>query len=76
MHCCAGAEAPNPAAAPAAADAPSTYNWTAHWWPVAPLNAIDPAKPYPITMLGHNYVVWYNKQQGSWQLMEDRCPHR
>lgn len=65
---------PQPAQQPATPAAP--FSWTKAWWPVAPLSQLDARKPYPVTMLGHSYVVWFDAPGQQWRVMEDRCPHR
>jgi pheophorbide a oxygenase len=37
---------------------------------------LDKARPYPVTMLGQSYVVWWDAGAAQWRLAQDRCPHR
>ncbi len=37
---------------------------------------MDPKRPNPVTLLGQDYVAWYDAPAASWRLSQDRCPHR
>jgi hypothetical protein len=45
------------------------------WYPVAPVEDLDPAKPHPFTLLNLPLVLWADKA-GTWHAFADRCPHR
>eukprot|EP00898_Chlorokybus_atmophyticus_P005803 jgi/Chlat1/6223/Chrsp44S05819 len=51
------------------------FNWFQHWYPVAIVQDLDPAKPTPFTILGQPIVLWRDGS-GAWRAFHDRCPHR
>lgn len=51
------------------------FSWTKQWYPVTPINYLDPSHPTPITLLGKRLVIWQNKQE-KWIAMDDTCPHK
>lgn len=58
-----------------AAETPFAYQQA--WYPVSPLQDLDPRRPQPLTLLGEPYVIWKPPLPGShWQVFLDRCPHR
>jgi len=45
--------------------------------PASPVNMLDTEKPNKITLLGKDLVAWFNSRGSqSWEVVEDRCPHR
>jgi len=44
--------------------------------PASPVNMLDTLRPNKITLLGKDLVAWYNVASQSWEVAEDRCPHR
>ncbi|NET16727.1 MAG: Rieske 2Fe-2S domain-containing protein [Okeania sp. SIO1H6] len=51
------------------------FSWTKQWYPVTPINYLDPSHPTPITLLGKKLVIWQDKQE-KWIAMDDICPHK
>ncbi|WP_287276097.1 MULTISPECIES: Rieske 2Fe-2S domain-containing protein [unclassified Okeania] len=51
------------------------FSWTKQWYPVTPINYLDPSHPTPITLLGKRLVIWQDKQE-KWIAMDDTCPHK
>ena len=37
---------------------------------------MDKLRPYPVTLLGQEYVIWWDAPAASWRVAQDRCPHR
>ncbi|KAG2436165.1 hypothetical protein HYH02_011669 [Chlamydomonas schloesseri] len=70
------AAAPQEAAAeqPQAA-AGDKFDWFRQWYPVAPLDTLDPTRPHPFTLLGQELVLWRDGG-GTWRAFRDACPHR
>ncbi|KAF6264884.1 hypothetical protein COO60DRAFT_1698021 [Scenedesmus sp. NREL 46B-D3] len=62
-------------AAAAQADGFSDFKWTEHWYPVHTLESADPSRPHAVELLGRQLVLWRDGQ-GTWQCMQDACPHR
>ncbi|GLC41145.1 hypothetical protein PLESTF_000801600 [Pleodorina starrii] len=71
------AEPQGPASSPSAAAAQQlgTFPWTQHWYPVAVVDDLDPARPHATHLLGIPLALWRDKQ-GAWHAVEDKCPHR
>lgn len=40
------------------------------------VNLMDKQRPYPVTLLGQAYVVWWDSAASQWRVAQDRCPHR
>ncbi|KAG2428911.1 hypothetical protein HXX76_011156, partial [Chlamydomonas incerta] len=86
---CGAAAAPPPRRAPfvvaaasveEAAEQPQAapgekFDWFRQWYPVAPLDTMDPSRPHPFTLLGQELVLWRDGG-GTWRAFRDACPHR
>ena len=53
----------------------SEFNFFQHWYPLLPLEDIDPQKPTTATLLGIPLVIW-TEDSATYQIFLDRCPHR
>ncbi|MGB3640032.1 MAG: Rieske 2Fe-2S domain-containing protein [Rivularia sp. (in: cyanobacteria)] len=53
----------------------SEFNFFQHWYPVSPVEDIDPQKPTPVTVLGIRLVIWKPKSS-DYRVFLDKCPHR
>ncbi|KAF5843468.1 hypothetical protein DUNSADRAFT_15763 [Dunaliella salina] len=53
-----------------------SHVWRRVWMPASPTNMLDTAKPNKITLLGKDLVAWFDAPSQSWEVVEDRCPHR
>ena len=51
------------------------FEWYHNWYPMTPVDYLDPAKPHPVTLLGKNLVLWKD-ESGQWSCLEDICSHR
>ncbi|MEM6755150.1 MAG: Rieske 2Fe-2S domain-containing protein [Cyanobacteria bacterium P01_C01_bin.38] len=51
------------------------FNFFQHWYPVSPVEDIDPKKPTPVTVLGLRLVIWKPKSSVA-RVFLDKCPHR
>ncbi len=56
--------------------AESAFNFLQHWYPIAPLEDLDPKRPTPVTILGHRLVVWKPTNSEQYRVFLDQCPHR
>ncbi len=54
----------------------SEFNFFKHWYPVTPLEDLDPNRPTPVTILGIRLVIWKPKFSDGYQIFLDQCPHR
>ncbi|KAF6150194.1 hypothetical protein GIB67_023149 [Kingdonia uniflora] len=52
------------------------FDWYSHWYPVSPVCDLDKRVPHAKRVLGLDVVVWWDRNEGKWQVFDDRCPHR
>jgi phenylpropionate dioxygenase-like ring-hydroxylating dioxygenase large terminal subunit len=53
----------------------SEFNFFEHWYPVSPVEDLDPQNPTPVTVLGLRLVIWKPKSS-DYRVFFDKCPHR
>lgn len=53
----------------------SKFNFFQHWYPLLPVEDINPKQPRAITILGIQLVIWKSKSS-DFRVFLDRCPHR
>ena len=53
----------------------SEFNFFQHWYPVSPVEDIDPQKPTAVAVLGLRLVIWKPKSS-DYRVFLDKCPHR
>ncbi|MEB3325372.1 MAG: Rieske 2Fe-2S domain-containing protein [Cyanobacteriota bacterium] len=51
------------------------FDYRAAWYPLAPLEDLDPAQPAAVELLGRRYVIWRPPGEG-YRVFLDLCPHR
>lgn len=54
----------------------SEFNFWQNWYPVSPLEDLDPQKPTPVTVLGKQLVIWQSPLNQKYHVFLDLCPHR
>lgn len=54
----------------------SEFNFFHHWYPLIPLEDIDPNYPTSVTLLGLRLVIWKPRSSFNYQVFLDQCPHR
>ncbi len=54
----------------------SEFNFFHHWYPLIPVEDIDPNYPTPVTLLGLRLVIWKPRSSNHYQVFLDQCPHR
>jgi phenylpropionate dioxygenase-like ring-hydroxylating dioxygenase large terminal subunit len=54
----------------------SEFNFFKHWYPLSPIEDLDPNRPTAITLLGLHLVIWKPKSSQNYTVFLDRCPHR
>ncbi len=54
----------------------SEFNFFQQWYPVSPIEDINPKRPTPITILGIPLVVWKPTSSKTYRVFLDQCPHR
>lgn len=52
------------------------FNFFQHWYPVSPLEDLDPDRPTSIVLLGQKMVVWKPRFSKQYCVFLDQCPHR
>jgi phenylpropionate dioxygenase-like ring-hydroxylating dioxygenase large terminal subunit len=70
-----------PAVQEGTAEAPSKvpvadqFEWAKAWYPMSPMQFLEPDEPNPMKVLGRSVVAW-KAEGGVWKVVEDSCPHR
>jgi phenylpropionate dioxygenase-like ring-hydroxylating dioxygenase large terminal subunit len=54
----------------------SSFDFFQHWYPLLPLEDIEPQKPTTAILLGIPLVIWKPTSSSTYQVFLDRCPHR
>ncbi|MBW4623920.1 MAG: Rieske 2Fe-2S domain-containing protein [Cyanosarcina radialis HA8281-LM2] len=52
------------------------FNFFQHWYPLSPVEDLDPTQPTTATLLGLRLVIWKPKSSETFRVFLDRCPHR
>lgn len=52
------------------------FNFFQHWYPVSPIEDLDPKRPTPVTILGLRLVIWKPQFSETFRVFLDQCPHR
>jgi phenylpropionate dioxygenase-like ring-hydroxylating dioxygenase large terminal subunit len=52
------------------------FNFLQHWYPISPLEDLDPDRPTPIMLLNRRFVVWKPRFSDRYCVFLDQCPHR
>ena len=52
------------------------FNFFQHWYPLSPVEDLDPKQPTAVTLLGLRLVIWKPKSSETFQVFLDQCPHR
>ncbi len=52
------------------------FNFFQHWYPLSPVEDLDPKRPTPITLLGLRLVIWKPHSSQTYRVFLDQCPHR
>ncbi|KAH9328154.1 hypothetical protein KI387_000262, partial [Taxus chinensis] len=52
------------------------FNWFEQWYPAAPEYDLDKRVPHAFTVSGLDIVVWWDKKEQTWSVLDDSCPHR
>lgn len=54
----------------------SEFNFFQHWYPISPIEDLEPNLPKPFTLLGLRLVIWKSETTEKYQVFLDQCPHR
>lgn len=52
------------------------FEWYSEWYAVAPVCDLDKRVPHGKRVMGIDLVVWWDRNETSWKVFDDRCPHR
>ena len=52
------------------------FDWYSQWYPVMPVCDLDKRVPHAKKVLGLDVVVWWDRNESSWKVFDDACPHR
>ncbi|KAK4764183.1 hypothetical protein SAY87_013621 [Trapa incisa] len=52
------------------------FDWYAQWYPVMPVCDLDKRRPHAKRVMGIDVVVWWDRHEATWKVMDDTCPHR
>lgn len=55
---------------------PPEFNFFQHWYPLSPVEDLDPKRPTPITVLELRLVIWKPSSSETYRVFLDQCPHR
>ena len=51
------------------------FDWHKAWYPMSPVDFLDPKVPNKMKLLGRSMVAW-RAGDGEWAVADDSCPHR
>ena len=68
-------DSPNTAILPGGSDRTSFDPFEA-WYPIYYVEDLDKSKLARFTLLETDLVIWWDKSADTWQVFEDKCPHR
>lgn len=54
----------------------SEFNFFQHWYPLIPIEDINPQRPTSLTLLGMRLVIWKPSNSETYRVFLDQCPHR
>ncbi|MBC6419913.1 MAG: Rieske 2Fe-2S domain-containing protein, partial [Prochloron sp. SP5CPC1] len=52
------------------------FNFFQNWYPLSPIEDLNPNKPTAVTLLGLPLVIWKPISSDTYQVFLDQCPHR
>lgn len=54
----------------------SEFNFFQQWYPISPVEDLEPKRPTPVTLLGLRLVIWQPRFAAQYCVFLDQCPHR
>ena len=54
----------------------SEFDFFQQWYPVSPIEDLEPDRPTAITLLGLDFVIWKRSGTDTFLAFKDECPHR
>ena len=55
---------------------PTVFDLQEAWYPIYYVEDLNKGKLSRFTLLEKDLVIWWDKSANTWQVFEDRCPHR
>ena len=55
---------------------PTVFDVKEAWYPIYYVKDLDKNKLTQFTLLATDLVIWWDKSANTWQVFEDKCPHR
>ncbi|XP_065869113.1 protochlorophyllide-dependent translocon component 52, chloroplastic-like [Euphorbia lathyris] len=52
------------------------FDWMSQWYPIMPECDLDKRMPHAKRVMGLDVVVWWDRNENSWKVFDDTCPHR
>ncbi|GAB4541150.1 MAG: Rieske 2Fe-2S domain-containing protein [Pleurocapsa sp.] len=52
------------------------FNFFQQWYPISPIEDLDPNKPTAVTLLGLSLVIWKPRNATNYRIFLNQCPHR
>ena len=52
------------------------FNFWQQWYPLSPIEDLDPKIPTSVTVLGIKLVIWKPQNSNNYQVFLNQCPHR
>ena len=68
-------DSPNTAILPGGSD-PTVFDPFEAWYPIYYVEDLDRSKLAKFTLLETDLVIWWDESAETWQVFEDKCPHR
>ena len=68
-------KSPDTAILPGGSD-PTVFDSQEAWYPIYFVSDLDKSKLARFTLLEQDLVIWWDKSADTWQVFEDKCPHR
>ena len=68
-------DSPNTAILPGGSD-PTVFDPFEAWYPIYYVEDLDRSKLARFTLLETDLVIWWDNSADTWQVFEDKCPHR
>ncbi|KAI3798285.1 hypothetical protein L1987_33556 [Smallanthus sonchifolius] len=57
-------------------DEDEKIDWFSYWYPLMPVCDLDKRDPVGKKVMGLDVVVWWDKNENAWKVLDDMCPHR
>jgi nitrite reductase/ring-hydroxylating ferredoxin subunit len=52
------------------------FDWYAQWYPIMLVCDLDKRVPHAKRVMGLDIVLWWDRNENTWKVFGDACPHR